>query len=37
MIIPHQRFAQRTTLPLKMEPLFHGGLRLVLLYGTIPA
>jgi putative N6-adenine-specific DNA methylase len=37
MIIPHQRFAQRTTLPLKMEPLFHGGLRLFLLYGTIPA
>jgi putative N6-adenine-specific DNA methylase len=36
MIIPHQRFAQRATLHLKMQPLFHGGLRLFLLYGTIP-
>jgi putative N6-adenine-specific DNA methylase len=37
MIIPHQRFAQRTTLGLKIKPLFHGGLRLFLLYGTVPA
>jgi putative N6-adenine-specific DNA methylase len=36
MIIPHQHFAQRATLYLKMQPLFHGGLRLFLLYGIIP-
>jgi hypothetical protein len=36
MIIPHQHFARRATLYLKMQPLFHGGLRLFLLYGIIP-
>jgi putative N6-adenine-specific DNA methylase len=36
MIVPNQRLIQTATLSLKIQPLFHGGLRLFLLYGTIP-
>ncbi len=36
MIIPNQRLIRKTTLPFKIQPLFHGGLRLFLLHGTIP-
>jgi putative N6-adenine-specific DNA methylase len=36
MIIPNQHFIHKVSLPFKIQPLFHGGLRLFLLYGTIP-
>ena len=36
MIVPNQRLIQIPTLPFKIQPLFHGGLRLFLMRGTIP-
>ena len=36
IIIPNKKLVQAAGLPLKVHPLFHGGLRLFLLYGTIP-
>ncbi len=36
IIIPSKHLLRTARVPLKVKPLFHGGLRLFLLYGTVP-